>query len=238
MNGRVALCIFILLTSVFPSVLRSHNCGEAFFQVGWFAASQGESQHVNIENLIGDDFSVTKSTNQNFLVGLGYYFKGLNIAHAKILYGINAFYLAPTQVRGDVTQEDLFTNLSYQYSITHYPIYIGAKALVNCCSHSDLTFDLGIGPNILSAGNFSERSLDGITIPDVGIFARNSSVQFSAMAGLGWRIDKILGNLALEINYRFFYLGEGGLKRNNDQILNSLNTGQCYANALFLSISL
>jgi len=45
-------------------------------QAGAFSATQGDAQHININGLIGDDFSVNKNTAQNFLLGLGYYFKG------------------------------------------------------------------------------------------------------------------------------------------------------------------
>jgi opacity protein-like surface antigen len=215
------------------------SCGEPVLQLGWFTATQGKSQHIDIEGLIGDDFSVKKSSDQNLLVGVGYYFDGLCTPQVDIQYGINAFYLAPTKVKGDVTQEDLFTNLSYHYSRTNYPIYVSAKALIPCCMNYDLDIDLGIGPNIINTSGFKEKSLDGgITIPDAHLFSGKNVVAFSATAGLGWRLNHVFGNLSLEIDYRFFYLGQGELKKVNGQVKNTLRTGTSYANALFFTISI
>lgn len=222
-----------------PLAILAGECGEPILQIGWFTATQGKSQHVNIQGLIGDDFSVKKSSDQNLLVGVGYYLNGPDICQTSLLYGVNAFYLAPTQVKGNVTQENFATNLSYHYSRTNYPIYLAGKALIHCNSCSDVVIDLGIGPNIVNTRGFKEQSLDGgITIPDPHTFSGKSVVAFSATAGLGWRIHNALGNLSLEINYRFFYLGQGELKKNNNQFRNTLHTGNSYGNALFLSISM
>lgn len=233
------IMILVFVASFNPLSIIANECGGPVLQLGWFAATQGKSQNVDIDGLIGDDFSVKKSTDQNLLVGVGYYLKGFDIARASILYGINAFYLAPTKVHGNVTQEDLFTNLSYHYSRTNYPIYFAAKALIHCGSCSDVTIDLGIGPNIINTYGFKERSLDGgITIPDTHLFKGKTVVDFSATAGLGWRLNRIWGDLSLELNYRFFYLGEGELKKNNDQLGNTLRTGNSYGNALFVTFSM
>jgi len=229
-----------IVTSLTSNKILAFDCdGGPVLQVGWFTATQGKSQHIDIEGLIGDDFSVKQSSDQNVLVGLGYYFDGFDLPQATIQYGVNAFYLAPTQVSGNVTQEDLFTNLSYHYSRTNYPIYLAAKALIHCFIEQDLTIDLGIGPNILSTGNFKEKSLDGgITIPDAHLFSSKTTVAFSATVGLGWRIQNIFENISLEFDYRFFYLGEGEFKKANNQLINTLKTGNSYGNSLFLSISL
>ncbi len=214
--------------------------GEPIFQLGWFTATQGKSQHVDIEGLIGDDFEVNHSSDQNLLVGIGYYFNWLATSVVRMQYGINAFYLGSTEVKGHVIQEDLFTNLSYRYSCTNYPIYFSAKALIPCgmCDDYDIVIDLGIGPNIVNTHSFKEKSLDGgITIPD-HIFSGKNTVVFSATAGLGWRINHIWENHSLEIGYRFFYLGQGELKKVNNQVKNTLRTGNGYANALVISISI
>lgn len=224
------LILLVLIASSTP-LAAFDLCGEGVLQLGWFTASQGKSQHIDIEGLIGDDFSVSKRSDQNLLVGAGYYLDVMDICAARIQCGINAFYLAPTKVKGKVTQEDLFTNLSYRYSRTNYPIYFAAKALIpyGC---SDMVIDLGIGPNIVRTSGFKERSLDGgITIPDK-IFSGKTGVDFSATAGLGWRFRSI------EMDYRFFYLGRGELKKVNSQVRNTLRTGNSYANALFISISI
>lgn len=237
--NKALVILLILIASLNPLAILADLCGEPVLQLGWFTATQGKSQHIDIQGLIGDNFSVKKSSDQNLLVGVGYYFDGLDYSQVSIRYGINAFYLAPTKVRGDVTQEDLFTNLSYHYSRTNYPIYFAAKALIPCWMCSDIAVDLGIGPNIVSTRGFKEKSLDGgITIPDAHIFSGKNVIVFSATAGLGWRMNNIWENLSLEIDYRFFYLGQGELKKVNSQVRNTLHTGNSYANALFFSISL
>lgn len=231
--------IILSFATLYPQKALTSDCGGPVIQVGWFTATQGKSQHVDIDGLIGDDFSVSKSSDQNILVGIGYHFDGCDICQTSILYGINAFYLAPTTVSGKVTQEDIFTNLSYHYSRTNYPIYFDVKALIHFNELHDLVIDIGIGPNFVHTSGFKERSLDGgITIPDKHVFSATNSVAFSATLGLGWRINEVFNNLSLEIDYRFFYLGEGRLKKHNSQIKNSLHTGNSYANALILSISL
>lgn len=233
-NLGIALLLFS--ASLYPQKIVARIPGRLIVEAGWFIANQGKSQHIDIEGLIGDDFSVTKSSGQNFLVGIGYYFDGIDRSRISQLFGINAFYLAPTEVKGNVTQEDLFTNLSYRYSITNYPIYFATKSLIHCNKFWDFVLDLGIGPNIVRSGGFKEKSLDGgMTIPDGNIFSKNTTTAFSAMAGLGGRVN-VLKRLSFELNYRFFYLGKGEFKRNNSQLENSLHTGNSYANALFFSI--
>lgn len=211
-------------------------------QVGWFVAKQGKAQHINIEGLIGDDFGLDHSTSQNILVGAGYYFNGLETNCIALSYGLNAFYLAPTKVSGDVTLEDAYSDLSYRYFLTNYPIYLAAKAFFHCTTQCDITLDLGVGPNIIRASSFKEKSLDdGITIPDTPhapLFSGKTNATFSACGGIGVRLNNIFKNISLEIDYRFFYLGQGRLKRNNDQLINTLHTGNMYANAFFLSVSI
>lgn len=220
-----------------PLAIQADVCGEPVLQLGWFTATQGKSQHLDIEGLIGDDFNVKKSSDQNFLIGIGYFFHGLDFCQTSLLYGLNAFYLAPTKVKGHVTQEDLFTNLSYQYSRTNYPIYFAAKALIHYCADYSIVIDLGLGPNIVSTRSFKEKSLDGgITEPDPHLFSGKTSAVFSATAGLGWRMNNVWGNLSFEIDYRFFYLGQGELRKNNNLLRNTLRTGNSYGNALLFSL--
>lgn len=238
-HRKIFLGVFGVLASLNPLAALTPICGEPVLQIGWFTATQGKSQHIDIDGLIGDDFSVSQSSSQNLLVGVGYYADWLDTAQVSLRYGINAFYLAPTKVKGTVTQEDLFTNLSYQYSRTNYPIYLATKAWIPCLTQSDIVVDLGIGPNIVSTSGFKEKSLDGgITIPDAHLFSGKSVVAFSATAGLGLRVNHTLRNRCIEIGYRFFYLGQGELKKVNSQVRNSLSTGSSYANAVFISVSI
>jgi hypothetical protein len=227
-----------LISLAFTSSLFALNLPENIaFQLGGFDASQGKSQNIGISGLLGDHFSVTQSNDQNVLLGLGYFRDVTTINNVQLMAGINAFWLANTEVKGKVTQEMLFTNLSYHYSITQYPIYLAGKALFNANVFNacrPITLDLGVGPNILVTSNFHESSLDGITLPDHA-FKGQTNVVFSATAGIGIRFEHVLGSLPLEIGYRFFYLGEGQLQKANNLLTNTLKTGNSYANALIIS---
>lgn len=205
-------------------------------QGGGFQVSQGHTQHIGIDGLVGDDFTVNHKHANNVLLGLGYYFDRVEKSKFTFLYGINAFYLAPTSVQGNVIQEQLFTNLSYRYSLTNYLVYAAAKILVkNSIGTNDLTFDLGMGPNFIKTSHFTENSLDGgVTLPD-NAFSGKTSTVFSATIGAGIKFNKVLG-LPCELSYRFFYLNEGSFNKENEQLLNTLRTGNQYANALIFSI--
>lgn len=208
-------------------------------QGGAFWANQGSSQHINIDGLIGDDFLVKSGSDFNGLVGVGLYWHGLDTKYAGFSYGVNAFYLPKTSVNGTVVQESLFDNLAYSYSVTNWPIYFGARTDVHnsFTDKVDITFDAGIGPNIIQAHNFKERSLDdGVTMPD-HIFTNHTSTAFSAMGGVGLKLNNVLGSMPIECGYRFFYFGKGSFTRANDQVLNTLSTGYGYANAVLCSVT-
>ena len=218
--------------------------GHTVLQLGGYLSSQGEAQHINIQGLIGDNFSVTKRSGGNGLVGLGYlvdgkdhYFNGQERYLFKMTYGINAFYLGKTPVSGTVTQENMFTNLSYGYNVSHFPVYAAAKATVDLKSTPyALTVDAGIGPNFITTSGFQERSLDGITLPDRA-FSGHTTTTFSAMVGVGLKVNHVFGDAPLECGYRFFYLGQGNFNTLSNQITNSLSTGSNYANALVCSVT-
>jgi hypothetical protein len=211
--------------------------GTASFSLGAFWASQGKTQHINIQGLIGNDYTVSKKNDQNALLGLGYFLDGTDHSAFKLSYGINAFYLAKTNVRGSVFQEGLFENLAYQYNVSHLPVYAALKAMLN--NNSDkytVTVDAGIGPNFMTTSNYSESSIDGgITLPDNAFLGHTTAV-FSATAGIGVKFNNILVNGPIELGYRFFYLGQGDFNTRTNQLLDTLQTGNSYANALVLTI--
>lgn len=218
--------------------------GSIVVQVGGFNVYQGKSQHVAITELVGDDFTVTKHNDYNFLLGLGYFINGpddtyINCSHVlfNTMIGINAFYLPKTYVKGEVIQEDLYNNLSYKYSVTNYPVYLTAKALFKTPDdHFNITVDLGAGPNFIQAGGFSEKSIDGgITIPD-HIFSTKTNVALSATAGIGVQFNNIIPQVPFECGYRFFYLGEGQFNTATS-LTTTLHTGNGYANALMCSVN-
>lgn len=208
-------------------------------QLGGVISSQGTNQFIAIDGTLGDYFSISHQNNYMGLLGIGYYPVAKETSFAIFKYGLNAFYLARTQIKGMVTQEQLFTNLSYNYSITNWPIYIAAKALIKNTNtnRQNITLDVGIGPNIIQTTHFNEQPLQVGIIPDT-IFAGQTNTVFTAMAGIGYRIEDVFGSIPVECGYRFFYLGQTHLRNINTQILNHFTTGQSYANALLCAISI
>lgn len=239
MNARQILFIISLFSGMAGSVYayQPFPCDANFIvQAGVFGSWQGKSQNINIDGGVSDHFKVEHPYDDNVVLGFGYFLKGLDYNQYRILYGLNAFYLANTKVKGKIIQEDQFANLSYQYRLTHFPIYVDVKLISSIWKKADLTVDLGVGPNFIRANHFSETSLDdGMTIPD-DIFSGQNSATFSATAGLGIRFNHLLISVPLELSYRFFYLGQSKFHPRSDQVLNSLNTGNNYANALILSV--
>ena len=206
-------------------------------QVGVFAASQGKAQNINIQDLIGNQYTVNNHNTTNALFGIGYFINAYNQALFQVAYGINGFYFGKTSVSGTIVQEHLFTNLSYNYGVNHLPIYFASKATIkNSNEKYNFTLDGGIGPNIMQIKHYGEGSLNSFSVPD-NSFASHNDVVFSAMAGIGLRLNKIFGEAPLECGYRFFYLGQGNLRINNNQVINELKTGTAYANAFLCSVT-
>lgn len=227
-------------TQTSPSYGLALKKGHMPLHIGYFNKEQSiGTQSINIQGLIGDRFKVTHQDKQNILLGLGYFLDGSEYKHAKLAYGVNAYYLARTKVSGDVYQEHLFNNLSYQYTQTNISIYASAKAgLKTKYEKLSLLFNTGIGPNIMQTSNFSEASRDGgRTLPDK-IFTGKTNVNFSATAGIGARLDQVFGTVPFECGYQFFYLGDGAFERQTDQVLNTLKAGTSYAQALICSVTL
>lgn len=205
-------------------------------QVGFFGASQGASQHINIESLIGNQYTVEDKSEIAGLAGIGLYYNGYSQEHFLLSYGINLFYLGKTTVRGDIAEENLFTNLSYRYDIQNLPVYAAAKALIYTTSPKiNISVDAGIGPNFMWTSNYNEIPRVDFAVPNM-TFKGTSATIFSATAGVGIQLNNIFGSMPVECGYRFFYLGKGDLSKASDQPLNTLNTGDTYANALVCSV--
>jgi len=218
--------------------LSSLKEGHPVFQLGGYCGIQGKEQHIDIDSLIGDTFTTENRQASNGLAGIGYFIEGQEKGSFAMSYGVNAFYLAKTSASGNVIQENLFTNLSYGYHITHYPVYAIAKSTWDLKSSKyALTVDAGIGPNFMRADGFQEHSLDGgVTIPD-NIFSAYTSTVFSATAGVGVKINSMFGRAPLECGYRFFYLGQGRFNNTTNQVLNTFGTGTAYGNAILCAIT-
>ncbi len=223
----------------FSSFYSPTRQGHVVVQLGGYWGLQGETQHINIKGLIGDTFTVTDRHSHNGLMGLGYLIDGQDRKCFKMSYGIYGFYLPKTSVSGKVIQEDLFTNLSYGYRLTHYPVYAVAKfTLTMDSAHYALTVDAGVGPNFMRAHDFQEQSLDGgSTIPG-NVFSAHTSTTLSATAGIGIKLNNVFAKVPVECGYRFFYLGKGRLNTKDCQLLNTLNTGNTYANAIVCSLTI
>jgi hypothetical protein len=222
------------------SLLSAMKQGHPLLQLGGYWSTLGKTQHINIHDLVGDTFTVTDRNGSNGAVGLGYLIDGNRLDRLQMSYGVDAFYLPKTSVSGLVIQEDFFTNLSYNYNVTHYPLYALAKSTIpiKAIPIRAMTIDAGLGVNFMQLKGFSEQSLDGgITLSD-NIFSNHTSTTFSATVGLGIQLANVFGKTPLECGYRFFYLGEGNFNLNNVQVLNTLKTGKAYANAVLCSIAI
>lgn len=224
--------------STLPASLKLKH-GHAEIQLGGYWGIQGKTQHVNIEDLIGDEFTVSHKNRGSGLVGFGYFLDSQGKTNFKMSYGVNFFYLPKTGVSGTVIQENHYTNLAYGYNITHYPVYALTKTNIDLNStRYALTIDAGIGPNFMNIGGFQEQSLDGgHTNPD-HIFSGRTTTTFSATAGIGIKLNHAFDQAPLECGYRFFYLGQGNFNVLTNQVITSLNTGNAYANAIMCSIAI
>jgi len=229
----ISAALALASTQVYSYQLNGHFLLEG----GGYSSTQGQSQQVDISGLIGDRFNVTNRHDTNTVFGVGYLVEGLKTGRFGIDYGINAFYLAKTKVSGTITQELVFTNLAYDYYVSHLPVYLFAKAYVNTnYSNLALTVDAGVGPNFMNTNLYNDTSLDGITLPDNAYIGNFSTTVFSAMAGIGLKFN-VMNQLPVEIGYRYFYLGEGYFNPRTSAILNKLQTGNNSAQALIITIS-
>ncbi|MFI4962747.1 MAG: hypothetical protein ACHP6H_02705, partial [Legionellales bacterium] len=208
-------------------------------QAGGFSSNQGREQDINIKFIRGNQYTLNEHNDSNALFGLGYLLAGPEYKPVKTEFGVNAFYLLQTSVNGQIIQEHQFANLAYQYNMTHLPVYALGKATINNASDKlALTFNAGIGPNFIKTSGYKEWAVNGSrTLPDHA-FSGTSRAVFSATAGIGVRINQAFGNIPLECGYQFFYLGHGTFNARSDQWLNTLNTGDVYAQALVCGLAI
>ena len=237
MHSIKKILTFFAIILVSQQSLAGQNIpGHITVQAGGYFVDVGKTQQINIQGLVGDRYNFNNSSDGNALVGLGYYLDGKSCARFDFLYGLNAFYLFQTKVQGDITQENLYTNLAYEYNVSQVPIYVDVKGIYKYNPRVGLTLDLGIGPNVIMTRNYQDTSLDGgITLPDRA-FHGSTVTRFSASAGVGIQINNAINGVPLECGYRFFYLGKGGLTKSSNQIINNLETGTIYANALLCAL--
>lgn len=210
------------------------------FVAGGYVARQGSGQHIAISGLVGNFYSVTNHQVGGGLVGLRYYFKSLAFDNDEyeLQYSLSSYFFSHTSVLGYVTQENLFTNLRYQYQLSNIPTYLGLK-LTKLFDESryNATIDLGFGVNRLSTSLFYEQSLTSYSLPDL-LFKGTDTYAFTMMTGLGLKLKNAFGTHPLECGYRFFYLGEGKLTSANVLVSDSLKTGLNYANVISCELSI
>ncbi len=213
--------------------------GHLALQAGGYWRTNASPQFIHIDGLVGDKFTINNSYNANGLFGVGYYIDGHSFKQFDFSYGLNWFYLPKTSVAGTVLQENLYPNLSYAYNVTQYPLYVMAKStLATKFSGLRGTMNVGIGPNFMTTGHFTERSNltgDVVAVPD-NLFSGKTTTTFSVTAGAGLQWDNFVGTVPLACGYQFYYLGQGGFNVTNNQVQNPLKTGTLYANAVTCAV--
>lgn len=230
-NRKIIAIAFGLSFSLISQANSSIN-SYAELQLGSYWSTQGLQQHINIESLVGNEYTLTQDSDNSWLVGLGYFFEGQKQTNFELDYGIDAFYLAKTTVSGNIIQEGLFENLSYNYNIINYPIFAVIKSIFKTkYPRYDVILDLGIGPNFMRLENYNENSLDGVTLPD-NFYSSHTTTNFAATIGAGFRINNVLGKAPVECGYRFFYLGQGNFTGTNPLVQGTLTSGPVYANTV------
>ncbi|KTD73663.1 hypothetical protein [Legionella tucsonensis] len=212
--------------------------GHLVLELGGFYASQGKAQDIRVQNLVGNRYTVKSHFQGSGLAGVGYFLDGPQLDRFNFSYGANVFFLGTTTTKGYIIEEHLDTNLSYTYKIQNIPLFFMAKSIVPIHSEKvNLALDVGIGPNFIETSHYKEVPLTLFTLPNNGFSDRNSTA-FAATVGAGLQFNNVADKIPLECGYRFFYLGQGQLAKNNDLIINTLKTGNNYANAIICSVTI
>ena len=209
---------------------------ELALSLGIATASQGKAQIVPVQGVPDDRYNLLDKHDQNIVLGLSYMLPIKNATQSSLRIGLNTFYFVKTAVKGNITQMLAFTNLGYQYQVSHIPFLLTAKKLINLPrSHLKTAVQFGVGPDLLIINNYKERSLDGgVTLPN-NSFKSKTNIAFSAMAGVSLIFDNLIKKRPLELGYRFFYSQGGKLKINSTIVNAALKTGPSYLSALVLS---
>lgn len=212
--------------------------GELVIQGGASFSKPGTAQHINIHTLVGDQYTLSNSTQSKGLFGLSYLVSGPTLGRALMSYGISGFYLPKVGVRGDIIQENIFANLGYSYGIRNLPLYATAKSvLMHPSDRIGLTIDTGIGANFNKTTTVDSWAINDSNAVADRVFSGRSNTVFSAMAGVGFRINHGLANIPLDCGYRYFYLGKGSFNKRSNEWLNTLSTGDNHAQAIICSLT-
>jgi len=202
---------FFLFTSANAGSLQG---GELHLSVGGGQLQQGTQQLIGIVNSLGNFYSVSDDKNRVFVGGLGFFLTPKTYKRTKLSLGTSLFYIGDGKTQGVVHLERSFPNLSYQYKSKHIPLYATGRAVFDAIKAPfAIVADGGIGLNILKTRAFQDRSIDnGITIGNAA-FSGNTTVKFSAMAGIGILFDKVIKDHSVAVSYRYFYLNNWTLDK-------------------------
>ena len=204
--------------------------------IGGFFSHQGTDQHINLNGLVGNEYTPTKKDCGNVIVGAGFLRPATSYKTVDFEYGIQLYYLPGTVTGGGIKIENVLPNLEYKYTTSFLPLYANLKAnIATKYDKTKLTLDFGIGPDFMRFSNYREQPLTAATIPN-NFFPNQSTTTLATLFGVGFRSDQLPGDGSLEVAYRFFYLGSPEFSPNNSQVLNNFKTGAIYANAITLTM--
>lgn len=236
---RIAKLMLAVLSSLTLNTYAALSLpsGQGVLELGGTYSSPAPTQLITIgEGSLGNIHSVYYNNDPRFLAGLGYFFDALSYNPLSLGLGPQIYYLERNNTSGLIFMERAFPNLDYHYQIQNIPLYAALKLKwQGQDTVSSFVLNLGLGPNFIKTKNYYERSLDdGLTIPNQA-FSGQSRTRFSAMAGLGLQFKIPNNKFAVEVAYKYFYLGEGILNP-RPGFLNALTTGYQNTHALTLSM--
>jgi hypothetical protein len=199
-------------------------------------ATTGLTQVVKINTTAPSAFTARQQNNWGGLFGLSLLRDYKPINSYLLTFGLSAFYLDKTKVKGEIWQARVFNNLAYRYDVSNIPVYIIGKIRTADFSNKvAVFFDGGIGPNFMDISNYTESQLNLSTRLE-NAYKGKTNTTLSATVSFGIHINNVIGEAPLEIGYRLFYLGTGKLQIINNQYATRLSTGPSWANALTCSL--
>lgn len=215
-------------------IMSRHPELEVYAGSAWL--NLGTSQFVPIDGLIGDTFFSSSSAKSHGVVGMALNMDALELENEKIKvqYHFSAFFVPTTTISGNVTQENLVTNLSYSYSVYSISTLFGLKVTSKPFEKNFyLTGDLGLGFNYIYSSEFREHPLVPYAIPDnIFSYGANKVFDFAITTGFGIKMTTVIPRMDFTLGYRFLYLGEGNLPTTNTLVHTSFKTGYGYLNAI------
>lgn len=192
----------------------------------------GKEQLVNVNGQTPSNFIVDEDYSLVPMIGFSI-FRSPQDEGSPFSLGLGGFYIARSDVSGEIYQATLFNNLGYKYQLQNTALYLLGRAQPT----PKLSVDVGIGPNYSVISNYSEWLINPSSATD-DAFGGNKTIKLSATLGVDVYEQSLFGKAAMRCGYRFFYLGSNALARNNNQYLTHLSTGHNYANALTCSTTL